>query len=142
IENVTLTSGDHGAVHAGAISGTLGLFGNFALLTGQTSDTLNAFGDHDWLTAGSGASTLAAHGSWNTLIGGAGNDTLIVTGGNSNTIDGGAGFNELDYSAFGSNVVLNLSTGKAQTAPGNPDSFTNIENFVLGSGNDSITGTT
>jgi Ca2+-binding RTX toxin-like protein len=139
-QNVTVTIGGS-ILHAGASPGTLRATGNFDTLTGQTSDTLVVVGSGNTLVAGSGNSTLNATGGSNKLTGGAGNDTIIVSGGASNTIDGGTGVNTLDYTAWSSNVTLNLKTGQAINVLGT-DSFTNIQTFKLGNGNETVVGGT
>ena len=79
--------------------------------------------------------------------GGSGDDTFIG-GPGDHTIDGGAGTDTLDYSAATTSVQFNLATNKATNAfngppPFNPpgiDTFSNIELFKGGSGNDTFIG--
>src|SRR5439155_26808807 len=62
--------------------------------------------------------------------GGACNDTLQLSGTNtlSGSIAGGAGANTLDYSGYGSAVVINATTNPG-TATG-LGGFTGIQNFI------------
>lgn len=74
----------------------------------------------------------------NNLVGGAGEDTFIFSravafGG---TIDGGDGVNALDYSAYATNVTVNLAT---QTATGT-NGIAHMQNVIGGAGNDTLTG--
>jgi Ca2+-binding RTX toxin-like protein len=87
----------------------------------------------------------------NNLQGGNGNDTFIMSVDNTrDTITGGGGTDTADYSAFTTNLSVNLGTlilpttvtGSGTTAATSDQLGDNIENFIGGSGADSITGTT
>lgn len=75
------------------------------------------------------------------VIGGQTDDTFAFADGASlptgGTIDGGSGTDLLDYSAYTSSVVVDLSTDAAQ---GVPSGVTAIENVTGGQAGDSITG--
>ncbi|MDP1750681.1 MAG: cysteine peptidase family C39 domain-containing protein [Reyranella sp.] len=111
--------------------------------TGDGSDALRHI---EIVIGGSGDDTLKAGVSGNTLNGGAGNDTLtggdgndVLTGGAGNdALDGGAGTDTADYSAIGTAVTVNLTSGTA-TGDGT-DTLIGIENVIGGSGNDTLTG--
>ncbi len=79
--------------------------------------------------------------------GGSGDDTFIGGPGN-HTIDGGAGTDTLDYSAATTAVQFNFSTDQATNNFAGPpaffvpgvDTFSNLELFKGGSGNDTFVG--
>ena len=78
----------------------------------------------------------------NSVNGGAGNDWLVGWGGND-TFDGGTGSDTIDFTWFGPglNVVMNGSTPWTVTTVGNgATTLVNVENVVLGSNNDMLTG--
>jgi len=72
------------------------------------------------------------------LTGGSGNDQFTFGNGValSGTIDGGGGINTLDYTSYSTLVFANIQT---KTATG-VDSFTNITDFIGGSGSNTLTG--
>ena len=57
--------------------------------------------------------------------------------GTPETIVGGAGIDTLDTTAFGGNYVVNLATGLTNWAG---ESFLEMENLISGAGNDTLTG--
>jgi hypothetical protein len=81
------------------------------------------------------ASPVAFQGICN-LVGGAGPDKFIFTAGGSLTgsIDGGAGINSLDYTAYTTDVVVNLRLGTATGLIGKDSYLANIQNVTGGSG--------
>jgi predicted extracellular nuclease/2',3'-cyclic-nucleotide 2'-phosphodiesterase (5'-nucleotidase family) len=93
----------------------------------------------DLLIGTSGANTLNGGGGNDVLNGGDGDDTLRGGVGND-TIIGGAGFDTLDLSDATGKVSLDLAAGKASGAGIGTDTFTGIEAFLLGAGNDEVTG--
>ena len=110
---------------------------------------------------GSGADTITGDTGNNTLTGGLGADNINGGGGNDtifsatstsiddarDVIDGGPGSNDTaNYSAYTTNLTVTLSGstpaivfGSGSTVA-NSDTIMNIENFIGGSGNDTITG--
>lgn len=72
------------------------------------------------------------------LSSGSGNDSFAFALGSSlsGSIDGSAGSDTLDYSAFTTAVVANLTTSVAPAV----GSFSHIENLTGGAGNDTLTG--
>ncbi len=92
---------------------------------------------NDSMTDGAGASNLQ---------GGNGNDVFIVTNDNARDIlRGSGGVDSIDYSALSANLIVNLGgtfdvlgSGTA----GNLDNINSIQNIISGSGNDSILGDT
>jgi mRNA-degrading endonuclease HigB of HigAB toxin-antitoxin module len=90
-----------------------------------------------------GAVALAFTGVEN-LTGSTASDEFIVmpTGTLSGNINGGtgAGINSVDYSAWSTNVVVNLSVTTAGNATGVSGAMTGIGMVTGGAGNDSLTG--
>ena len=90
-----------------------------------------------------GMNTVTVNGlsfsSFGKIIGGAADDTFVLSNGAglSNGIDGGPGMNWLDYSAYTTPSVVNLSTG---AATGFGSAIANIRNVRGGSANDTLTG--
>jgi Ca2+-binding RTX toxin-like protein len=76
--------------------------------------------------------------NFQTILLGPSDDTTIGASGN-HTINGGGGTNTLDYSALAGPIVITTQTGAAQNG-GGTDTLSNIQHFILGSGNDSFTG--
>ena len=81
------------------------------------------------------------------LVGGALDDTFVLADGlayNNGSLDGGAGNDTLDYSAWSSDVTVNLLANPGAPYPGNAQGILNgvcnIENLIGGSGNDTLTG--
>lgn len=134
------------------------------------NDTLYGAGGIDTIYGGAGADKLygdsavptLSDGS-NTLYGGDGNDTLYGSLGNdtlygennddtivamssndgSDVIDGGQGTDTADYTAVTANINVTLADAAVATVSvtgGNNDTIVNVENFIGGSGNDTITG--
>ena len=82
-----------------------------------------------------------------TITGGTGADTIVATVDNvRDVINGGAGSDTADYSAYttGLTVTLNGATAAVVNGSGNnsgrSDTIANVENFIGGSGRDTITG--
>lgn len=82
----------------------------------------------------------------NVLDGAGGDDTFVLVSDNvRDTIRGSGGTDTVDYSAATANLSITLATIGSATVAGsgtgaNTDQISGIENFVGGSGNDSITG--
>ncbi|MGX5735209.1 ExeM/NucH family extracellular endonuclease [Bosea thiooxidans] len=83
-----------------------------------------------------------------TVIGGAGNDILIgdagdnvfVGGLGNDVIDGGAGFDTLDLSGATGPVTVDFARGLVSGAGIGTDSFSHIEAFRFGAGDDAVSG--
>lgn len=109
------------------------------------SDTLI---DIENVIGGKGNDTLIGNDGANVLHGSAGNDTLdggagddILSGGaGDDVIRGGAGFDTLDLSDATGAISLNLAAGSVSGAGIGTDSFTGIEAFRFGAGDDVVTG--
>jgi hypothetical protein len=117
-------------VNAGGGADTLwgGNAVNTFVITGTNSGSFNPF----WPAA-------TAFTSVENLLGYIGTDTFAFRPGGSVTgwVDGGTGVATLDYSAYASDVLVNLALGVA-TGVGGPVS--NIDNVIGGSGNDILVG--
>jgi Ca2+-binding RTX toxin-like protein len=127
-----------------------GLAGNDMLSGGAGNDTLDGGAGTDTATFASAASGVTVNLSTNTATGD-GSDTLIsienvigsthndtfVTAAGIHVFDGGAGTDTLSYAPSSVGVTVNLFAG---TGVGDgTDSFTNIENIIGSSHNDTIT---
>ena len=91
---------------------------------------------------GLGSKTTYTGSSVETVLGGAGDDTIIFSvdgvqlAGGTGTIDGGPGQNTLNYSAYTSTVTVDLDAGSATGTGG----VSNIQHIIGGSGDDNLTG--
>jgi Ca2+-binding RTX toxin-like protein len=96
---------------------------------------------------GSGDFTGTGNALANTIIGGAGNDKFIATADNAqDTYIGGGGSDTVDYSAYTTALTVNFGivnngfvtlVGSGAT-PGTNDIIAGIQNFIGGSGNDTV----
>jgi Ca2+-binding RTX toxin-like protein len=122
--NINLTTG----VASSAETGTDTLSG---------IENVSASGGDDTLTDGAGS---------NNLLGNAGNDTFVLTADDArDTINGGAGTSDTaDYSASAANLTVTIANNVVVTGSGTTaatsDLITNIENFIGGSGDDTVSG--
>ena len=106
------------------------------LITGDAGDDrlFGDFGD-DALEGGTGS---------DTVYGGAGNDRIIATADDGNdTYFGDDGEDTLDYSAISANITADLGNGIGQhgsvaSAESGTDQIFGFEDFIGGSGNDTI----
>ena len=131
--------------------------GNDTVLGGTGEDTLEAGSGDDSVDGGDGADTVLGGTGNDTLLGGSGNDSLeggdggdsvnagigddTVSGGAGNdTLVGGGGVDTLDYRQDTAGVSVNLETGAANGNDAGQDQFSEFENVLGGSGNDTITG--
>ncbi len=148
-----------------SIEQLLGTIANDAIVGSTNADQLGGYGGNDNINGGTGNDTING-GSGNDVLNGAdGNDVFVQdVGGGSDTIDGGAGIDALDFSqaGAGTNIVVNLGTGKATLYLNGvskaTESLKNIEqvigteladqmsgganadNFIAGGGNDLLSG--
>ena len=111
---------------------------------GMGLDTLSNFEN---LTGSAQGDTLTGNNLANLLSGGGGNDTLLAVVDNvRDTMNGGDDSDTANYSAYAANLTVNLGAaapiivGGSGSNANNSDVLVAIENFVGGSGNDTITG--
>lgn len=116
------------------------LIGGGAINTILGPNAPDVFWNVDQANAGSLASAV---NQWDfqavsQLVGGTGQDTFFISeSGTAGAVDGGTGTNTLDYSAFTTDIVVDLQAG---TATNLSSSITNVESVVGGTGNDLIRG--
>jgi len=126
--------------------------GTLQIETGSGNDTIIATGDTVGVdvSTGAGDDTITGGTGDDTFDGGDGDDLFIMNAGFGNDdITGGEGGETdgdvLDASNITTDLILNLSgTPEAGTLSDGADtaSFVEIEEFVLGSGDDTVTGST
>ncbi len=101
-------------------------------------DFYYGYGGNDTLTGVGGDDILFGDAGNDILSGGAGHDYLVGGDGND-IVDGGSGTNSMAY--YGSaDVLINMLTGVANEVGHGVDTFSNIEGFFLGSGDNSVIG--
>jgi Ca2+-binding RTX toxin-like protein len=135
-------------ITGGAANNTLfGDKGNDTLNGQGGSDTLFGGEGNDTLNGGGGSDTLDGEAGSDALNGGGGADTLISkSDGARDNLDGGNGVDTADFSTYTANLSVTLDGGDFATVGGSgpttatSDRVRNIENFIGGSGNDTITG--
>ncbi|HEY5795819.1 MAG TPA: glycerophosphodiester phosphodiesterase family protein [Bosea sp. (in: a-proteobacteria)] len=93
----------------------------------------------DTLTGNAGANLLYGSGGNDTIHGGAGDDVLSG-GAGDDVINGGEGYDLLDLSDATSAINVDFAAGKATGAGIGTDTFTGIEAFRFGAGDDVVTG--
>ncbi|MDP2902113.1 MAG: DUF4347 domain-containing protein [Methylovulum sp.] len=110
------------------------------IIGGSGNDSITGDGLDNILTGNNGT---------DTINGGDGNDTLDGGNAGNDIIDGGAGNDTLDYSSYAATLSVTLNgstqvtvsvTDPSNTGLANDDKIKNIENFIGGSLNDTITG--
>lgn len=122
-----------------------GGWGDDTLFGGAGNDTLDGGDGNDFMYGGDGDDRIIA-GTWNNqLFGGAGNDTFVAENGfGNNTITGGETSDTLgdmlDASGLTTAATLTFTGNEAGTLTngGSFVTFTEIERFTLGSGNDTV----
>ena len=88
-----------------------------------------------------GADTIDGMGGADRIFAGDGDDRVNVTVAGVLTIDGGAGTDTIDLTADGANHGLDLSSGITSGGMVDAAWVLNFENALMGSGNDTVTGT-
>ncbi|MEL6571957.1 MAG: Hint domain-containing protein [Pseudomonadota bacterium] len=126
----------------------LGDSGNDNVSTGAGADTISGGGGDDTFDAGSGDDTIDGGTGDDSINAGIGSDTIELSDnfGNDTVVAGeDVGDTEtdiLDASGVTTDVTLDISTPETGTlsSGGDTASFSEVEEFVLGSGDDSVTG--
>ncbi|WP_165916545.1 calcium-binding protein [Caulobacter sp. BK020] len=108
-----------------------------ALRGTEFADTLTLVTQTDLLTVdgGAGDDVVISSNSSVNVFGGAGDDRF-VSGKAGDTFDGGAGSDTIDYSGYATALTIILANGVGP----NGDTFTNVENIIGGSGDDTLIG--
>ncbi len=94
------------------------------------NNTFHGSNADEVIDAGAGNDTLYGNGGADTFVGGAGADTM----------DGGLGFDIVDYSASGTAVNVNLTTGLGKGGDAQGDQYANIEKIIGSAYSDQLTG--
>jgi len=104
-------------------------------------DAIDGLGGNDFIYGNAGADTLSGGAGNDTLIGGDGNDTLIG-GDGLDRMDGGTGTDTADFSAETVGYRIDMTTGEAlrSGSSSQKEYVFFIERLNLGSGNDTVTG--
>lgn len=116
-----------------------GTTGNDTLTSGANADILNGLAGNDTLYGNAGADSLYGGDGNDSMFGGADND-LLQGGAGNDYMDGGDGIDTLDYTGSTAAVLINLNTGTAEGGHAIGDVFTNMENLIGSSFNDTLTG--
>lgn len=119
------------------------MFGNAGddvISTGDGDDIVFGGKGMDRITTGDGADVIDGGADRDIVDAGAGNDTVIATVGDGNdSYNGGQGIDTLDMQAMSSAINVDLRAGgSAVSADSGTDTITGFENFIGGSGNDTI----
>lgn len=114
------------------------------MLGGDGADMLSGGAGSDHILGGDGDDMIIGGTGSDILMGNAGDDTFIGTDGDCNDlIYGGEGTDTIDMASVSSNLTVRLGNagtdrGSITTAEGGRDTIWSIENFVGGSGDDTI----
>ena len=143
---VTVTLGVGGIIGSGTSTGNASVGSD--TFTGVNAVRGSSF--NDIITGDNGGNTLDGRAGADVINGAGGNDTIIFSQIDAarDVIDGGTGTDTIDYSVYAAplTVALNGSTLAIVSGSGSTDAtsdtIVNVENFIGGSGNDTITGDT
>lgn len=91
------------------------------------------------LVSGDGDDTIMGNSAQNSIFGGDGNDSLDGGAGND-TLNGGLGIDTATYASGSSDISANLGSEIAVAGGLGTDTLISIENFIGGSGNDTVYG--
>ncbi len=162
--DATASSSDQTVLGGGGDDSITGGSGNDVLDGGADNDSIDGGAGADEISGGAGNDTLAGGDGNDTLYGGDGNDTLFGGAGDDNiaggadadtivlqgTIDndliagGGTGNDNdtLDMSGVTEDTIVDLTFGNNEaglvTGASGTTQYSDIENIILGSGNDTI----
>src|SRR5690606_24501244 len=152
--NLTGTSGADALTGTSAGETNMGLGGNDVIFGGDGNDNILGgdgndmlYGDagNDRIFGENGNDLINAGTGEDTVFGGDGNDTIVAEKGDGDdTYYGGSGSDTLDMSAITANITANLGTsasgrGTVTSAQTGNDTIWEIENFIGGWGDDTIT---
>jgi Ca2+-binding RTX toxin-like protein len=132
IERLILGSGNDTVFGSAAADSVEGGNGNDQMDGGDGADTLLGGGGNDF---------LAGKGGNDSLDGGAGDDALYGDAG-VDVLNGGLNVDTLIYRQFAAALTVNVtSTGNGTISDGTEtDTFTGMEAYILGTGNDTFNG--
>lgn len=122
----------------------LGNEGNDDLFGGSGNDLITGDAGNDRLFGDDGNDVLEGGAGGDTVYGGAGDDRIIANvADGDDTYWGDAGEDTLDYSAISANITADLGNGLMQhgsvsSSQSGTDATFGFENFIGGSGNDTI----
>ena len=147
------TLDENGGAFVSTLAGIENVNGNDQndVMTGDANDNvLNGNGGDDIINGGDGNDTITGGAGADTLSGGLGDDTFLVTVAGTSLGDiynGDSGTDTLNLSALSVDITLNAvfstvngfaGNGFDETAGGQLATFSSIDNFIFGSGNDII----
>jgi Ca2+-binding RTX toxin-like protein len=129
------------------VENAIGGPGNDVITGNLSTNNLNGAAGNDTLNGITNTVNDGMAGNFDTLSGGDGAD-LFDQGATMNmgdTIDGGAGLDTIDYKARTLAITAALSdavqtTGNGQSVAMEADAYTSVENYIGGSGVDTVTG--
>jgi predicted extracellular nuclease/2',3'-cyclic-nucleotide 2'-phosphodiesterase (5'-nucleotidase family)/Ca2+-binding RTX toxin-like protein len=137
---VDMGDGDDTVTNTGNITGAILLgAGKDTFAGGDAAETVDGGDGDDTIDGGDGNDVIVGGAGNDVLTGGAGDDIIRVGAGND-TAAGGAGFDTLDLSDATGAITLDVVAGKVSGAGIGTDTFTSIEAFRFGAGNDIVTG--
>jgi Ca2+-binding RTX toxin-like protein len=113
------------------------LDGGTAVGTTSGTDTISNFEN---VITGSGADTITANASNNTLEGGTGDDTYIFNAGTgTDTVVDTGGINDtVSFASVGANLTFDLDNTPTITGSGTVNTPASIENYIAGTGDDTF----
>ena len=106
---------------------------------GDGIDTLTGDGGANTLSGDPGADLLRGEAGNDVLSGGAGDDTLIGGEGND-SLDGGTEFDRISYADQTEPVTIDLTEGTGGGVKAGSDTWTGIERYTGGNGDDVVNG--
>lgn len=115
---------------SGADTGNDTLSSIETLKLGSGNDIAIGDNNDNWIYGGDGNDNITGLDGDDTFYGGAGNDIF----------DGGDGTDTVDYSSITVAIDARLSTSTGSSAQTGTDTYSNIENIIGGSGDDTIHG--
>ena len=108
-----------------------------AILT-SSSDAINSGGGADTVYAMGGSDTIDSGSGNDIVFAGSGNDTIVGGSGvGADTYVGGEGLDTLSYAADIQSITIDARLG-ITSGSNVSDNFSEVENFVTGSGNDTL----
>jgi len=122
--------------------------GNDFVTAGLGNDVLQGGGGDDVLDGDDGQDRIAGGPGDDTIRDGLGTDVVLADDGNDQVIaapdgardvyEGGQGHDLLDYSAAGSDLLIDIAAGRVSSAEIGGDQISGFERIVAGSGDDII----